>query len=188
MRGHVSIFQLAPVTQDLQGSLCRARLACRAVTLVAPPDQVGCHPNCLKEAHRREGRGLGVVLSILESQVPGTIVPSRRRIRQVFHRDVSRCAQSRLDGPGDFLAHQDGRQCFCNFATSSLNSAGTSSGGLAGAAAMTSYLGVGGWVFTQIGFQEPRAKLEPKWHMPLWSSISNTVHVSTCVSTLTKCM
>ena len=75
---------------------------------------------------------------------------------------------------------------FCNFATSSLNSAGTSSGGLAGAAAMTSYLGVGGWVFTQIGFQEPRAKLEPKWHMPLWSSISNTVHVSTCVSTLTK--
>ena len=26
------------------------------------------------------------------------------------HRDVSRCAQSRLGGPGDFLAHQDGRQ------------------------------------------------------------------------------
>ena len=41
-------------------------------------------------------------------------------------------------------------------------------------------------LFTQIGFWEPRAKLEPKWHMPLWSSISNTAHVSTCVSTLTK--
>ena len=65
---------------------------------------------------------------------------------------------------------------FCNFATSSLNSAGTSSGGLAG------------WVFHTIGFKEPRAKLEPKWHAPLWSSIANTVYVSTCVSTLTKCM
>ena len=81
MRGHVSIFQLAPVAQDLQGSLCRARMARRAVTLVAPPDQVCCHPYCLQEAHRREGRGLGVesILSILELQVPGTIVPSRRR-------------------------------------------------------------------------------------------------------------
>ena len=40
--------------------------------------------------------------------------------------------------------------------------------------------------FTKLGSENPRAKLEPKWPGPLWSSISNTVHVSTCVSTLTK--
>ena len=47
-----------------------------------------------------------------------------------------------------------------------------------------------GWVgfSTKLGSESPRAKLEPKWPGPLWSSISNTVHVSTCVSTLTKCM
>ena len=47
-----------------------------------------------------------------------------------------------------------------------------------------------GWVgfSTKLGSENPRAKLEPKWPGPLWSSISNTVHVSTCVSTLTKCM
>ena len=39
---------------------------------------------------------------------------------------------------------------------------------------------------TKLGSENPRAKLEPKWPGPLWSSISNTVHVSTCVSTLTK--
>ena len=40
--------------------------------------------------------------------------------------------------------------------------------------------------FTKLGSENPRAKLEPKWPGPLWSSISNTVHVSTCVSTLTN--
>ena len=47
---------------------------------VAPPDQAGCHPDCLKEAHRCEGRGLDIepVLPIPESQVPGAILPRRR--------------------------------------------------------------------------------------------------------------
>ena len=49
------------VTQDLQAHLCRARLARRVIPLVAPPDQAGCHPDCLKEAHCCEGGGLGVV-------------------------------------------------------------------------------------------------------------------------------
>ena len=35
--------------------------------------------------------------------------------------------------------------------------------------------------FTKLGSENPRAKLEPKWPGPLWSSISNTVHVSTCL-------
>ena len=37
MNGHVSILQLAPVTQNLQGRLRRARLARRVISLVAPP-------------------------------------------------------------------------------------------------------------------------------------------------------
>ena len=36
MNGHVSILQLAPVTQDLQGRLRRARVARRVIPLVAP--------------------------------------------------------------------------------------------------------------------------------------------------------
>ena len=38
MNGHVSILQLAPVTQDLQARLRRARLARRVIPLVAPPN------------------------------------------------------------------------------------------------------------------------------------------------------
>ena len=161
MRGHVSIFQLAPVTQDLQGRLCRARLARRVTTLVAPPDQVGCHPNCLKEAHRREGRGLGVepVLPIPESQVPGTILPAAAGVSQrsarsstVTYPDAPRAAwvAQAISLPTRMAASG-----LCNFATSSLNSAGTSSGGLA---AMTSDLGVGGWVFHTNWVQRTQGK------------------------------
>ena len=147
--GHVSILQLAPVTQDLQGRLRRAG---QVIPLVAPPDQAGCHPDCLKEAHRREGRGLDIepVLPIPESQVPGAISLAAAGVSQrsarsstVTYPDAPKAAWA---AQGISFPTRMAASGLCSLAMSSLNSSGTSSGGLA---AMTPDLGVGGWVFPQ---------------------------------------
>ena len=184
MNGHVSILQLAPVTQDLQGRLRRAHLARRVIPLVAPPDQAGSHPDCLKEAHRREGRGLDIepVLPIPESQVPGPFSLAAAGVSQRSARSSTVTYPDAPKAAGDLLPNQDGRQRLVQLGHVLLE--------LVWDLIRRFWPPWCGWVgfSTKLGSENPRAKLEPKWPGPLWSSISDTVHVSTCVSTLTKCM